>query len=114
MKTEVTSKYATSDQLTPGPWYLDPTWGPSEEFPNWAAIKIGVSAVSGHIGAANARLIVAAPDLLNEARVLRCLATSPRYQQMTVADALREMKENGIGHDDGASIAKAGQDGPQT
>jgi len=58
--------YTTSDELTPGPWYLDPTWGPSEQFPNWAAIKLAETGIgiSGHIGAANARLIVAAPEML--------------------------------------------------
>ena len=56
---------------------------------------------------ANARLIAAAPELYAEAQVLRCLATSPRFQNMTVAAALAELKANGCGHDDGAAIAKA-------
>ena len=45
--------------------------------------------------------------LLNEAKVLRCLATSPRFQRMSVAEALAELKINGMGHDDGAAIAQA-------
>ncbi|WP_206759317.1 hypothetical protein, partial [Acinetobacter baumannii] len=51
---------------TPGPWHVDPNWGPSEEHPEWASINIGSDyiCVSGHIGAANARLIASAPDLL--------------------------------------------------
>lgn len=51
---------------TPGPWVVDAGWGPSPEHPEWAAIKIGDSdkTVSGHIGAANARLIAAAPQLV--------------------------------------------------
>jgi hypothetical protein len=56
---------------------------------------------------ANARLIAAAPDLLGEAQLLRCLATSPRFQEMTVREALAELKLNGMGHDDGAALAKA-------
>lgn len=54
---------------------------------------------------ANARLIAAAPGLLREAQVLRCLATSPRYQGMTVAAALAELAANGCGHDGGAALA---------
>lgn len=52
---------------TPGPWHVDPSWGPSEEHPEWAAINIGESwrSASGHIGSANARLIAAAPDMLH-------------------------------------------------
>ena len=56
---------------------------------------------------ANARLIAAAPGLYTEAQVLRCLASSPRFQSMTVADALAELTANGCGHDGGAAIAKA-------
>jgi len=55
----------------------------------------------------DASLIAAAPDLLGEAQVLRCLASSPRFQAMTVADALAELAANGCGHDGGAAIAKA-------
>lgn len=53
------------------------------------------------------KLILAAPELYGEAQTLRCLATSPRLQSMTVAEALAELKLNGCGHDDGAALAKA-------
>lgn len=56
---------------------------------------------------ANAALIAAAPGLLAEAQVLRCLASSPRFQHITVAEALEELAANGCGHDGGAAIAKA-------
>lgn len=57
---------------------------------------------------ANARLVAAAPDLLKEARLLRCLVSSSRFQQMTVASALAELEVNtGFSHDNGAAISKA-------
>lgn len=49
----------------------------------------------------------AVPDLLIEAAVLMCLASSPRFRSMTVADALAELSANGCGHDGGAALAKA-------
>lgn len=57
---------------------------------------------------ANTRLLAAAPDLLREAGVLRCLATSPRFQAMHVREALAELAANGCGHDGGAALAAAG------
>lgn len=63
--------------------------------------------ISQETAEANARLMIAAPELLAEARVLRCLATSPRFQAMTVSEAFEELAENGAGHDNGAAIAKA-------
>ena len=42
-----------------------------------------------------------------QAQVLYCLATSPRFQTMTVAAALAELEANGMGHDGGAALAKA-------
>lgn len=54
-------------QHAPGPWMVDPNWGPTEKFPDWAAVRLGSESylsVSGHVGAANARLIAAAPDML--------------------------------------------------
>jgi hypothetical protein len=56
---------------------------------------------------ANACLVAAAPGLLREAQLLRCLASSPRFQAMTVVEALAELDRNGMGHDDGAVVAKA-------
>lgn len=44
---------------------------------------------------ANARLISAAPELRISAGTLLCLATSPRFQNMSVKDALAELVENG-------------------
>jgi len=52
-------------------------------------------------------LHAAAPELKTQAEILRCLATSPRFQNMTVAEALREMKDNAAGYDNGAAITKA-------
>lgn len=100
---------------TPGPW----TAFYKAKYDEWhvsvpmegATMKLGL--FHGGIPTAticreyDARLIAAAPELLNEAQSLRCLATSPRFQRMTVADALAELKMNGCGHDDGAAIAKA-------
>jgi hypothetical protein len=45
--------------------------------------------------------------LMDEARILKCLASSPRFAAMTVRDALAELAENGCGHDGGAALAKA-------
>lgn len=95
---------------TPGPWHVSP---PTAQHPSQAR----VSALSGFVQiydapltvetAANARLIAAAPDLLIQAGVLRCLATSPRFQTMTVAEALAELCLNGCGYDNGTAIARA-------
>lgn len=55
-----------SDQITPGPWEIDQEWIDlvKAEHPDYGAVRIGSSHVSGHIGIANARLIAAAPDML--------------------------------------------------
>lgn len=96
---------------TPGPWIYQ------EEKSGLGGYVWHIYADSARSGAklpaisdteANARLIAAAPDLYGEAQVLRCLATSPRFQTMTVAEALAELANNGCGHDGGAAIAKAG------
>jgi hypothetical protein len=63
--------------------------------------------IDGRERTMDSRLANAAPLLLAEAGVLRCLATSPRFQSMTVADALAELAINGCGHDGGAAIAAA-------
>ena len=55
---------------TPAPWFIDSSWGPTDSHPDWRAIVSCFDdgchrmSVSGHIGEANARLIAAAPDLL--------------------------------------------------
>jgi hypothetical protein len=56
---------------------------------------------------ANALLISAAPQLLAEAKVLRCLVTSPRFRKMNVDEALQELRANDCGHDGGVAISKA-------
>jgi hypothetical protein len=55
---------------SPGPWELNQDWLPPEH-PDWRAIYLDRAhciQVSGHIGEANARLIIAAPDLLTLAK----------------------------------------------
>ena len=54
----------------------------------------------------NARLIAAAPQLYAQASVLSLLAHSPRFQHMTVAEALEELQRNGCGYDGGEALAK--------
>lgn len=55
----------------------------------------------------NGNLESAANDLLREAQLLRCLATSPRFRSMTVSEALLELKDNGMAHDGGKAVEKA-------
>lgn len=55
----------------------------------------------------NRNLESAANDLLREAQLLRCLATSPRFRFMTVSQALAELAENNMGHDGGKAVEKA-------
>lgn len=67
------------DQLAPGPWFVDPEWGPSAEFPLWAAIRMGSDSsllVSGHVGTTNARVLAAAWDMLE---VLKLLTNGYKY-----------------------------------
>lgn len=90
---------------TPGPWVANDRTVSFEGAGHRILAECGQSTYV-RTDQANARLIAAAPDLLIEAQVLRCLATSPRFHGMTVSQALAEMKENGMGHDDGAAIAK--------
>lgn len=47
--------------------------------------------------------------LRREAGVLLCLATSPRFQGMTVREALGELANNGCGHDGGTALAALGE-----
>jgi len=68
--------------ITPGPWVIDLDWLP-DEHPDWRCIIIESgdkhfrTRVSGHMGEANARLIAAAPDLLE---ALRGLAYPGKYE----------------------------------
>lgn len=103
---------------TPGPWQVTALSGGCSISVSNAATpsRTGVTVAFVHPeddhhealreAEANARLIAAAPLLLGEAQVLRCLATSPRFAAMTVADALAELSANGCGHDGGAALAK--------
>lgn len=78
---------------TPGPWKVDPNWGPSEEHPDWAAVIIGDSwkTIAGHVGTSNAYLIAAAPDLyeacssLLEIEFIEGAATGPLKEALTKA-----------------------------
>ena len=72
----------------------------------WLNDETPGSADAGAIDAAF-RLMAAAPALHSEATVLRCLASSPRFQSMTVAQAMAELANNGCGHDGGAALAAA-------
>jgi len=64
-------------QHTPGPWAIDETWLYDKEHPEWRAIVSNFDehynrmSVSGHIGGANARLIAAAPELLEALKACR-------------------------------------------
>lgn len=99
---------------TPGPWIvdsdaLDSCFVRQDVVDAYSEINKPVASLfcgEGQDMQANARLISAAPDLLGEAHVLRCLATSPRFQNMSVARALAELQYNGCGHDNGAALAK--------
>ena len=68
--------------ITPGPWVIDLDWLP-DEHPDWRCIIIESgdkhfrTRVSGHMGEANARLIAAAPELLE---ALRGLAYPGAYE----------------------------------
>jgi hypothetical protein len=68
--------------ITPGPWVIDLDWLP-DEHPDWRSIIIESgdkhfrTRVSGDIGEANARLIAAAPELLE---ALRGLAYPGAYE----------------------------------
>jgi hypothetical protein len=68
--------------ITPGPWVIDLDWLP-DEHPDWRCIIIESgdkhfrTRVSGHMGEANARLIAAAPELLE---ALRGLAYPGEYE----------------------------------
>lgn len=99
---------------TPGPWNV--VTGLTDEtavasvwpVPSWKPLQVKAQClVDSGAAEANARLIAAAPELFREAEVLRCLATSPRFQTMTVAEALAELAANGCGHDGGAALARA-------
>lgn len=107
---------AKSAKHTPGPWEVDES-GPRTAIIGHVVNQRGGARSYSVVATmnddnweteANARLIAAAPELLIEAKIFRCLASSPRFQNMTVADALHELKINGQGHDDGAALMKAG------
>lgn len=94
---------------TPGPWHDDGyrIYAPTDAADKRRGRMIVEYKHVDDFNDPDASLIAAAPDLLGEAQVLRCLASSPRFQAMTVADALAELAANGCGHDGGAAIAKA-------
>lgn len=107
-KRPVLSPDSKTAHPTPGPWSLE--YDGSVVIGGQIAISpgsIGPDDVSGEERKANCRLIAAAPELLTQASVLHCLGTSKRFQTMTVADALAELRRNECGYDDGVAIAKA-------
>lgn len=96
---------------TPGPWRFHEksgmvqgehsTYGISVVGPpHWVVPPL-------NINPADVRIMAASLDLLLDAQAMHCLATSPRFQRMTVADAIAEMGANGMGYSRGAAIAKA-------
>ena len=60
----------------------------------------------------NAALIITAHELLNVAKVLQMLATSPRFQEMKVMSAIAELQNNSAWIEPGPVIAKV--EGPQS
>ena len=91
--------------ITPGPWVIDLDWLP-DEHPDWRCIIIESgdkhfrTRVSGHMGEANARLIAAAPDLLEALEwALMALRNAP--------DALGGINRQGVMGLASAAIAKA-------
>ncbi len=87
--------------FTPGPWTARTGRANSAVYCGAYAVAIGITHPE------DAQVIAAAPMRLAEAKVLRCLVTSRRFQGMTVAEALAELADNGCGHDDGEAIRYA-------
>ena len=81
---------------TPGPWSISRHWGPCKEHPEWASIDIGedFKCASGHIGEANARLIAAAPVLLE---ALQEISSLPDYRSDEAAHIARDAIAKALG-----------------
>lgn len=90
---------------TPGPWHAVHYGTYSEVLWTGQNVVIAVTKGSNHEG--NADAIAAAPELLAEAELFRCVVTSSLFRNMTVDEAMSNLRKNGQEHDDGAAIAKA-------